>query len=202
VRITDLDGGRTYEETYDRLILAPGAAPLVPPIPGVDHPAVLTLRTLGDVDRIKAAVDAAAGRGTQAPPRVVVVGAGFIGLELAEHLVQRGAETTVVELQDQVLPPLDREMTTPIVATLRSHGVGLRLGDSAAAVTPVPGSGGVTVRLASGAEVVADLVILGVGVRPENRLAVEAGLEVGPRGGIRVDERMQTSRARGARRSW
>ncbi len=193
VLISDLDGGRTYQESYDRLILAPGAAPLVPPIPGVDHPAVLTLRTLADVDRIQAAVDDAASRGAKTPPRVVVVGAGFIGLELAENLVHRGVETTVVELQDQVLPPLDREMTAPIVTTLRAHGVSLRLGDSAAGFTPGPGAAGVTVRLASGGELESDLVILGVGVRPENRLAVEAGLDVGPRGGIRVDDRMQTS---------
>jgi NADPH-dependent 2,4-dienoyl-CoA reductase/sulfur reductase-like enzyme/rhodanese-related sulfurtransferase len=193
VRIRDLDSGRTSDESYDRLILAPGAAALVPPIPGVDQAAVLTLRNLADVDRIKAAVDDAAARGPTSPPRVVVVGAGFIGLELAENLVHRGVETTVVELQDQVLPPLDREMTTPIVATLRAHGVSLRLGDSAAGFTPAPHGAGVTVRLASGGELAADLVILGVGVRPENRLAVEAGLDVGPRGGIRVDDRMQTS---------
>ncbi len=192
VRVRDLESGREYDEAYDRLILAPGAAPLVPPIPGVDHPAVLTLRNLADVDRIKALVDAAVARGAVAPARVVVVGAGFIGLELAENLVHRGVETTVVELQDQVLPPLDREMTTPIVATLWAHGVQLRLGDSAAGFAAAP-AGGVTVRLTSGSELPADLVILGVGVRPESRLAVEAGLEVGPRGGIRVDQRMQTS---------
>jgi NADPH-dependent 2,4-dienoyl-CoA reductase/sulfur reductase-like enzyme/rhodanese-related sulfurtransferase len=183
VRVRELDGGREYDEPYDALLLAPGAAPLRPPLPGVDSPAVLTLRNLDDVDRIAARVEAAA--------RVVVVGAGFIGLELAENLVKRGRATTVVELQDQVLPPLDREMTTPIVATLRDRGVEVLLGESAAAFEP-EGSG-VLVALQSGRRLPADLVILGVGVRPENRLAADAGLEVGPRGGIRVDERLQTS---------
>ncbi len=183
VHVRELDTGREYDEPYDALLLAPGAAPLRPPLPGVDSPAVLTLRNLDDVDRIAARVDAAA--------RVVVVGAGFIGLELAENLVKRGRATTVVELQDQVLPPLDREMTTPIVATLRDRGVEVLLGESAAAFEP-DGSG-VVVALQSGRRLPADLVILGVGVRPESRLAADAGLDVGPRGGIRVDERLRTS---------
>ena len=183
VRVRDLDTGREYDESYDALLLAPGATPLRPPLPGVDSPAVLTLRNLDDVDRIAARVDAAA--------RVVVVGAGFIGLELAENLVKRDRKTTVVELQDQVLPPLDREMTTPIVAALRERGVEVLLGESAAAFEPE--GGGVSVTLQSGRTLPADLVILGVGVRPESRLAADAGLDVGQRGGIRVDEGLRTS---------
>jgi len=183
VRVRDLDTGREYDESYDALLLAPGAAPLRPPLPGVDSPAVLTLRNLDDVDRIAARVDAAA--------RVVVVGAGFIGLELAENLVKRDRKTTVVELQDQVLPPLDREMTTPIVAALRERGVEVLLGESAAAFEPEGGA--VSVTLQSGRRLPADLVILGVGVRPESRLAADAGLDVGQRGGIRVDEGLRTS---------
>jgi NADPH-dependent 2,4-dienoyl-CoA reductase/sulfur reductase-like enzyme/rhodanese-related sulfurtransferase len=183
VRVRELDTGRTYDEPYDALLLAPGAAPLRPPLPGGDSPAVLTLRNLDDVDRIQERVAHA--------ERVVVVGAGFIGLELAENLVKRGVRTTVVELQDQVLPPLDREMTTPIVAALRGRGVEVLLGESAAAFE-AEGTG-VGVRLQSGRTLPADLVILGVGVRPESRLAAEAGLDVGPRGGIRVDERLRTS---------
>ena len=184
VRVRDLDEGRDYDEPYDALILAPGAAPLRPPVPGVDSPLVLTLRNLGDVDRIKARVDAGA-------KRVVVVGAGFIGLELAENFVKRGMATTVVELQPQVLPPLDPEMAVPIVEALRSRGVDVILGDSADAFEAA--GDGVTVKLKSGRAVAADLVILGVGVRPENALAVAAGLDVGPRGGIRVSDTMQTS---------
>lgn len=184
VRIRELDTGREYEEAYDALLLAPGAAPLRPPIPGVESPQVLTLRNLGDVDRIKGRVDEGA-------KRVVVVGAGFIGLELAENFVKRGVQTTVVELQAQVLPPLDPEMTVPIVDALRSRGVAVMLGDSAEAFEAA--DGGVRVKLKSGGTLAADLVILGVGVRPENQLAVDAGLEVGPRGGIRVSSSMRTS---------
>ena len=123
--------------------------------------------------------------------QAVVVGAGFIGLELAENFVRRGIATTVVELQDQVLPPFDKEMTTPIAEHLAAKGVTLLLGQSAEAFEQTPD--GLTVRLKSGQRLPAQLVILGVGVRPENKLAVDAGLEVGPRGGIRVNEHLQTS---------
>lgn len=184
VRVRDLASGREYEESYDKLILAPGAAPLRPPIPGVDLPGVFTLRNLQDTDRIKAEVD----RGVS---HAVVVGAGFIGVELVENLVQRGVAVTVVELQDQVLPPFDREMTTPIRQALVAKGVTVLLGESAAEFAQVPG--GLSVKLKSGRELQASLVILGVGVRPENMLAVECGLEVGPRGGIRVNRQLQTS---------
>jgi NADPH-dependent 2,4-dienoyl-CoA reductase/sulfur reductase-like enzyme/rhodanese-related sulfurtransferase len=184
VRVRDLTSGREYEETYDKLILAPGAAPLRPPIPGIELPGVFTLRNLQDVDRIKERVD-------QGVQQAVVVGAGFIGLELVENFVKRGVATTVVELQDQVLPPFDREMTTPIVETLHSKGVSVLLGQSADGFEDSPG--GLVVRLKSGQRLPAQLVILGVGVRPENKLAVDAGLEVGPRGGIRVNDHLQTS---------
>jgi len=179
-----LADGETYRESYDALILAPGAAPVRPPIPGIELPGVFTLRNLEDSDRIKATLE-------QGVRRAVLVGAGFIGLELAENLVRRGVETTVVELQDQVLPPLDREMTTPILQELRQRGVRVFLGDSAESIAPQ--EGGLSVALRSGRSVAAELVVLGVGVRPESRLAVEAGLAVGPRGGIQVDDRMRTS---------
>ncbi|HMP02831.1 MAG TPA: FAD-dependent oxidoreductase, partial [Gemmatales bacterium] len=126
VRVRDLASGREYDETYDKLILAPGAAPLRPPVPGVDLPGIHTLRNLQDVDRIKQQVDAGV-------KQAVVVGAGFIGLELVENLVRRGVATTVVELQDQVMPPFDKEMTTPIAEHLTARGVTLLLGDSATA---------------------------------------------------------------------
>jgi NADPH-dependent 2,4-dienoyl-CoA reductase/sulfur reductase-like enzyme/rhodanese-related sulfurtransferase len=184
VRVRDLTSGREYEESYDKLILAPGAAPLRPPIPGIDLPGVFTLRNLQDMDRIKANLD-------QGARQAVIVGAGFIGLELVENFVRRGIATTVVELQDQVLPPFDKEMTTPVADDLAAKGVSLLLGQSAEAFEPGPD--GLMVRLKSGQQLPAQLVILGVGVRPENKLAIEAGLEVGPRGGIRVNERLQTS---------
>ncbi len=184
VRVRDLTSGREYEETYDKLILATGAAPVRPSIPGVDLPGVFTLRDLQDTDRIKERVD-------QGVKQAVVVGAGFIGLELVENFVKRGIATTAVELQDQVLPPFDKEMTTPIVETLLAKGVTVLLGQSADGFEEAPD--GLVVRLKSGQRLPAQLVILGVGVRPENKLAVDAGLEVGPRGGIRVNEFLQTS---------
>jgi NADPH-dependent 2,4-dienoyl-CoA reductase/sulfur reductase-like enzyme/rhodanese-related sulfurtransferase len=184
VRVRDLACGREYEESYDKLILAPGAAPLRPPIPGIDLPGIYTLRNLQDVDQIKGRID-------QGVRQAVVVGAGFIGLELVENFVRRGVAVTVVELQDQVLPPLDKEMTTPIVATLAAQGVTVLLGQSAVGFEQT--AAGLTVRLSSGGQLPAQLVIIGVGVRPENKLAVEAGLEVGPRGGIRVNEHLLTS---------
>jgi NADPH-dependent 2,4-dienoyl-CoA reductase/sulfur reductase-like enzyme/rhodanese-related sulfurtransferase len=184
VRVHDLASGREYEETYDKLILAPGAAPLRPPLPGIDLPGIFTLRNLQDVDRIKARMD-------QGVKQAVVIGAGFIGLELVENFVRQGIATTVVELQDQVLPPFDKEMTTPIAQELASKGVSLLLGQSAEAFEQAPD--GLVVKLKSGQRLPAQLVVLGVGVRPENKLAVEAGLAVGPRGGIRVNEHLQTS---------
>jgi NADPH-dependent 2,4-dienoyl-CoA reductase/sulfur reductase-like enzyme/rhodanese-related sulfurtransferase len=184
VRVRDLASGREYEESYDKLILAPGAAPLRPPLSGIDLPGIFTLRNLQDVDRIKARMD-------QGVKQAVVIGAGFIGLELVESFVRRGIATTVVELQDQVLPPFDKEMTTPIAQELASKGVSLLLGQSAEAFESSPD--GLVVRLKSGPRLPAQLVILGVGVRPENKLAVDAGLEVGTRGGIRVNEHLQTT---------
>jgi NADPH-dependent 2,4-dienoyl-CoA reductase/sulfur reductase-like enzyme/rhodanese-related sulfurtransferase len=184
IRVRDLISGREYEESYDKLILAPGAAPIKPPIPGIDLPGILTVRNLQDVDRIKARVD-------QGVKHAVVVGAGFIGLELVENFVKLGIATTVVELQDQVLPPFDKEMTTPIVETLQAKGVTVLLGQSAVGFEEAPE--GLVVQLKSGQRLRAQLVILGIGVRPENKLAVDAGLEVGPRGGILVNEQLQTS---------
>lgn len=184
VRVRDLSTGAEYEESYDKLILAPGAAPLRPPIPGIDLPGVFTLRNLQDMDRIK-------DRVSQGVQQAVVVGAGFIGLELVENLVKRGIQTTLVELQDQVLPPLDKEMTTPILETLSSNGVTVLLEQSAEGFEQSPD--GLVVNLKSGQRLTAQLVVLGVGVRPENKLAVDAALDVGPRGGIRVNEFLQTS---------
>jgi NADPH-dependent 2,4-dienoyl-CoA reductase/sulfur reductase-like enzyme/rhodanese-related sulfurtransferase len=184
VRVRELATGRSYDEGYDKLILAPGAAPIRPPLPGIDLPGVFTLRNLQDMDRIKERM----GRGVR---RAVVVGAGFIGLEVAENFVRAGIQTTLVELQNQVLPPMDGEMTTPVARHLADRGVTLLTGESAEAFEP--SAEGPVVRLESGHRLPAQLVVLGVGVRPESGLAVAAGLEVGPRGGIRVNEQLQTS---------
>jgi len=181
--IRNLQTQQLYEESYDRLILATGAAPIRPPIQGLDLPGVFQLRSMQDTDRIFEHLKGARS--------AVVVGAGFIGLEMVENLRHRDLQCWLVELSPQVLPPLDREMTWPIEQELRQHQVELHLGDSLEAIEPVGSS--LKVRLRSGASWQTDTVILGVGVRPENGLAVAAGLEVGPRGGIRVNEQMQTS---------
>lgn len=184
LRIRDLASGREFEESYDKLILAPGAAPLRPPLPGIDLPGIYTLRNLEDMDRIISTLQANV-------KEAVVIGAGFIGLELAENLVRRGVHTSVVELQDQVMPPFDKEMTAPIAEKLMSKGVTLLLKQSAEGFEKT--ADGVAVRLNSGKTLNAQLVILGIGVRPENKLASDAGLEVGPRGGIRVNAQMRTA---------
>jgi NADPH-dependent 2,4-dienoyl-CoA reductase/sulfur reductase-like enzyme/rhodanese-related sulfurtransferase len=184
VRVRDLASGREYEESYDKLILATGAAPFRPTIPGIDLPGVFTLRNLQDTDRIKERVDGGV-------KQVVLLGGGFISLELAENFVRRGISTTVVEKNDQILTPFDKEMTKPIVQELASKGVKLLLGLSAEAVEQT--AEGLVVGLNSGQRLPAQLVVCGIGVRPENKLAVEAGLEVGPRGGIRVNDHLQTS---------
>ena len=183
VRVRNLATGEEYNESYDKLILAPGAAPIRPPLPGIDLPGIYTLRNLDDMDRIIHAL-----KGVK---NAVVVGAGFIGLELVENLVHRKIDTTVIELQKQVLPPFDEEMTVPIVQELAKHGVAWRLNESVAGFEKT--ANGLAVQLASGATLPAEIVIMGIGVRPESKLAVDAGLETGSRGGIRVNGHLQTS---------
>ncbi len=184
VRARNLADDRLYEESYDKLILATGAAPVRPSIPGIDLPGVFTLRDLQDADRIKEWVD----RGVK---QAFLLGGGFIGLELAENFVRRGIATTIVEKNGQILMPFDEEMTTPIVQELADKGVTLLLGRTGESLEQT--AQGLVVCLNSGQRLPAQLVVMGVGVRPENQLAVTAGLEVGPRGGIRVDEHMRTS---------
>lgn len=184
VRIHDLTSGRRYDESFDSLILATGAAPFRPAISGIDLDGVLTLRNLEDTDRIKQRLD-------QGISRAVLLGGGFISLELAENFIRRGVSTTVVERNGQILAPFDHEMTTPIVEAMASKGVDLLLGCSAEAVER--SSDGLVVCLNSGQKIPAQLVVFGVGVRPENKLAIDAGLKVGARGGIQVDEYLRTS---------
>src|SRR5262245_48502270 len=157
IRIRDLNSGTEYSESYDKLILAPGAAPIRPPLPGIDLPGIYTLRNLDDMDRIIKTLQ-------QGVRDAVVIGAGFIGLELVESLVRRGVNTTVVELQDQVLPPFDKEMTIPIADHLAAKGVTLLLQQSAETFTAT--ATGLSIRLSTGKSLTAQLVIVGVGVRP------------------------------------
>jgi NADPH-dependent 2,4-dienoyl-CoA reductase/sulfur reductase-like enzyme/rhodanese-related sulfurtransferase len=176
--------GETYTEAYDKLILATGASPLTPPLPGLHARGVFTLRNLEDTDRIFAAMPQAR--------RAVVVGGGFIGLEIAEQFHARGLHVTLVELQPQVLPLLDPELAEPLHRELEAHGVQLELGRGIAAIEEDDGRAA-AVRLADGTRLPADLVLLGLGVRPNVKLAVEAALDIGPSGGIATDDYMRTS---------
>lgn len=186
VRVRHVDIGEEHEQPYDRLILATGASPIVPPIDGVRAPNVFTLRNVEDTDRIKAFIE------RRRPTRAVVVGAGFIGLEMVEQLRGLGIETVLVELMNQVLPPLDAEMAHVVQQSLEPRLVELHLGDGLKAIH-VEGDTATGVQLNSGASIDADLVILGIGVRPNTKLAVEAGLEIGAGGAIRVNPYQQTS---------
>lgn len=186
VAVRDLEGNTESVQHWDRLILTPGAAPIVPPIAGIDAANVFALRNLADTDAIKNFIT------DQKPQRAVVVGAGFIGLEMVEQLHALGIETHLVELQEQVLPPLDQEMAHLVEEELACHDVGLHLGDGIAGLQVTDGLA-TAVELNSGTQLPADLVILGIGVRPNVGLAQEAGLELGPTGGIAVNEFLQTS---------
>lgn len=173
--------------SYDRLILAPGAAPIRPNLPGADAPNVLTLRNLTDTDRIHAAINESGVR------RATVVGAGFIGLEMAEQLLHKGLQVDLVELQPQVLPPIDPEIAEPLAQTVREKGAALHLGTGLLSVDVDPAGRAVAVVLTNGQRVPTDLVILGMGVRPLVELARQAGLQLGPQGGIAVNRHLQTS---------
>ncbi len=185
VRVKDTLRDREYIETYDKLILSPGAEPVKPPIPGIDHPNIYTLWTLPDTDRIKAVV-------THRKPRhAIVVGGGFVGLEMAENFHQLDIHVSVVEALDQVMTPLDFEMAALVHQHLRAKNVGLYLSDGVASFADVGGL--VRLRLKSGREVTGDIVLLSIGVRPNSKLARDAGLTIGQWGGIVVNDYLQTS---------
>tara|TARA_R110002073_G_scaffold20123_6_gene72585 strand:- start:6416 stop:8125 length:1710 start_codon:yes stop_codon:yes gene_type:complete len=172
---------------YDKLILAPGASPIRPNLDGADAENVLSLRNLNDTDRIKAIVD------DKQTKNAVVVGAGYIGLEMVEQLVQRGLNTTLVELQPQVLPLLDPEMARPIADEIEAKGVSLLLGRSVSGLVTNGNNQVTEVALSDGSTIATDLVVMGIGVQPNIKLAVDAGLEIGVTGGIATNDFMQTS---------
>jgi NADPH-dependent 2,4-dienoyl-CoA reductase/sulfur reductase-like enzyme/rhodanese-related sulfurtransferase len=178
VLVRDLITGEESVEGYDALVLSPGASPVRPPIPGGER--MLTLRDIDDVDAAMAALEVA-------PRSALVIGAGFIGLEMVENLVHRGLAVTLVELGEQVLPPLDPEMAGPVAERLRGAGVDVRL------ATQVSELGADTATLSDGSVVAADFVLASIGVRPDTSLATAAGLAIGERGGIRVDDQLRTS---------
>ena len=184
--------GEEQELSYDRLVLCPGAVPVVPPLPGIEDPRIHVLRRMEDMDAIKAQVDAVDDHGAPQVRHAVVIGGGYIGLEMAENLRHRGREVSLVELADQLMPPLDRELTSPMEAHLRANGVDLHLGVGASSFAPTDDDR-LAVTLADGTQIVTDLVLLAAGVRPNTALAAAAGVELGDRGGIAVDEHMRTN---------
>jgi len=179
--------GVEYEQPYDKLILSPGASPLVPPLEGIRAKNVFTLRNLADTDRLVAATDRSPTK------RAVVVGAGFIGLEMVEQLVERGFEVTLAELQPQILPLFDPEMVQPLEQELAERGVQLLLGDAIERVLVDDLGQAKGVQLQSGTIAEGDLVILGLGVRPNTQLAETADLNIGETGGIATNRFMQTN---------
>ncbi|MBI1379075.1 MAG: pyridine nucleotide-disulfide oxidoreductase [Frankiales bacterium] len=186
VVVRDLEAGSAYDLSYDALVLATGAEPIVPPLPGLDRPQVRTLRTVPDADVLREMLDAGARR-------AVVVGAGFIGLETVEAFRHRGLDVTLIELAPQVLPALDAEMAALVEDELRAHDVDVRVGVGLAGVEDSATEHAVDVVLADGSRVPADVVLLGVGVRPSTDLARHAGLELSPHGAVVVSPSQQTS---------
>lgn len=179
--------GSQYKETYDKLLLSPGASPVRPPLPGIDSEGIFTLRNVNDTDRIKTYLTA------KNVKRAVVVGAGFIGLEMAENLHHAGVNVSVVEMGNQVMAPVDFSIAAHLHQHLTQKGVSLYLEQAVAAFERKGNE--IRVILKSGETIVADMVILSIGVRPETTLAKAAGLRIGETGGIWVDEYLQTSEA-------
>ena len=177
--------GREYEESYDVLLLSPGSEPVRPPVPGVDLPKVVTLRTIADTQRIRDLCSG--GKVGQA----TVVGGGFIGLEMAENLRRLGVEVTLVEAAPHVMPPMDGDLSVLLEAELEKHGVELVLGDGLHAIHEEGGS--LLVETEKGYQVGADLVVLAVGVRPATAFLEGSGIDLGPRGHIIVDDRLRTN---------
>jgi NADPH-dependent 2,4-dienoyl-CoA reductase/sulfur reductase-like enzyme/rhodanese-related sulfurtransferase len=203
VKLRDVATGEVTNHSYDKLVLSPGAASVRPPLPGIDLPGIFHVRTVPDARTINewiekgspflAGINRYSGFQTLRPKtRAVVVGGGFIGLEMVENLVHRGFEVTLVEMLDQVLPPIDKEHARVVESYLKKHGVRLALADGVAGFKQAAG-GAIDVETKSGKTYPAEVVILALGVRPDTALAKTAGLEIGERGGIRVDEQMRTS---------
>ena len=182
VTVREVKTGREYQEHFDKLILSPGANPIVPPTPGIKSSRVFTLRNIPDTDKIKNYIT------TTKPQSAVIIGGGFIGVEMAENLVELGIETTIIDLANQILAPLDFDMAKLAENEMRRHGVNFFLED----VVETFEDDGKTLKLKSGKVLSTDLVILAIGVKPESKLAVEGGLKVGPRGHIVTSKTLQT----------
>jgi NADPH-dependent 2,4-dienoyl-CoA reductase/sulfur reductase-like enzyme/peroxiredoxin family protein/rhodanese-related sulfurtransferase/TusA-related sulfurtransferase len=186
IKVKDLLTGREYDEAYDKLLLAPGGSPVKPTLPGSDHPAIHTLWTIPDTDKIRAMVDEGKVK------TALVVGAGFIGLEMAENLHARGIKVTVVEMANQAMNVVDYEIAAMVHREVAIHGVDLQLEDGVSEFTP-GANGGVIARLTSGKSVEADLVLLSIGVKPNTAFIADSGIELGKRGHILVDDSLRTN---------
>jgi NADPH-dependent 2,4-dienoyl-CoA reductase/sulfur reductase-like enzyme/rhodanese-related sulfurtransferase len=185
ITVTDLKTGNTYKESYDKLVLSPGAEPIRPPLPGIDLDGIFTLRSVPDMDRIK---EFAKNRRLG---HAVIIGGGFIGLEMAENLHHLGMKVTIIEMGNQVLAPLDFPLAAIVQQHIRSKGLDLRLSSTVTGFDKL--KNGVQVMLKDASPIDADVVILSIGVRPDTRLAQAAGLELGVSKGIKVNEYLQTS---------
>ncbi len=185
VQIKNLKTGEIYKQGYDKIILSPGAEPVKPPVEGIELDNIFNLRNIPDTDRIKRFVD------KKKPESAVIAGGGFIGLEMAENLMHRGVKTTIVEMLDQVMPPLDYEMAAIVHAHLKEKGVTCELENAFKSFSQKGDR--IIVSTQKGRDIECDIVIMSVGIRPENKLTREAGLEIGSRGGVKVDSAMKTS---------
>jgi NADPH-dependent 2,4-dienoyl-CoA reductase/sulfur reductase-like enzyme/rhodanese-related sulfurtransferase len=186
IEVRDRKSHRIYRESYTALVLAPGSAPVRPPLPGIDMDGVLALRTIPDSRQIRQWIEERKAK------CAVVVGGGFIGLEMTENLANRGLSVTIVEASNHLIPPIDPEMASPLHNHLITKRVALNLGQAVTGFELNP-DGRIAVCTATGAKHMGDLVILAIGVQPEAGLARAAGIEIGERGGIRVDDQMRTS---------
>ncbi|OGW77838.1 MAG: CoA-disulfide reductase [Omnitrophica bacterium GWA2_52_8] len=186
VEVKELKTGRIYEEAYDALVLSPGAAPIKPPLPGIENDGIFVLRTIPDSRKIKKWIQ------EKKVKSAVIVGGGFIGLEMAENLARFGIRLSIIEMQNQVLPPFDPEMVSTLHAHLKSQAISLWLGQAVSGFEKNT-DGSLTVLTKGDLRLKTDMVILSIGVRPEITLAKDCGLEIGARGGIRVNDQMKTS---------
>ncbi len=203
VDLKDLETGEVTTESYDSLVLSPGAPPIRPPLPGIDLPGIFSVRTVPDAREIRqwlekgtpflAGMNRYSGiQAVRPKTRAVVVGGGFIGLEMTENMARRGFDVTLIQMGDQILDPLDQEMARVVEGYLEQHGVNVVLKDGAVEFRQSP-TDALEVHTQSGAMYPADIVVLGIGVSPDTALAKQAGLEIGMLGGIRTDEQMRTS---------
>lgn len=186
IEVKNHKSGETYLLGYDKLVLSPGASPVKPPIQGIDHPHIFTLRNVEDTDQIKSFIVG------KKPSSAVVVGAGFIGLEMAENLHHQGINVTVIEAAPQVMNMIDPEMASLLHQSFKENNVGLFLKDGVKSFNNNP-NGSINVQLASGETISTDFVILSIGVRPDTKLAKHADLKIGETGGVWVDKYLQTS---------